>query len=118
MAEVDTFGATKLDIEQYVEHRVNALVEAELTVGRVSDLLGTLLAIEGATRRLMDIERRAAQLEANHEALAQRIAGAAAAEQALLEERAADQQVHLELLAATRFDLTARIEKLAQALRG
>lgn len=117
MPEVDTFGATKADIERLVEHRINSLVEGELSIGTISEVLGSLKAIEAVTARIADTERRAARAEAARDALRARLAAAGAEEGGRLREAMDDLESSIDQLQKTRFELSAHLEKLARTLR-
>jgi len=117
MPAVDTFGATKADIERQIEHTVNTLVEGELSVGKISAVLGVLGAIETVTRIIADAEQRAQRAEEARDALQARLDGADPTERNWISERMDELQARIAQLQASRYDLSAQLANLAHSLR-
>lgn len=116
MAGVDSFGAVKIDIERALEDRVNSLVEGELTVGRLSSMLGTLRAIETVTKQIAALARQGLQITAMRAAIeGRRTADENEANQARDALAALDAQESA--LAERHQALAAHLETLEAALR-
>jgi len=113
---VDNFGAIKNDLETSIEDRVNALVEAELTVGGLSKMLGTLRALATVTKHIASTAREAGDIEVARARLAARPA-AGENEKNQVREALAALAEHEAALAARHHALTEHLETLQSALR-
>lgn len=113
---VDNFGAIKIDIEASVEDRVNALVEAEMTVGGLSKMLGTLRAIATVTQQIAATAKQGAQVEGTRSALEGRVT-AGENEKNQVREMLVVLDAQQAGLAARHQALSAHLETLQAALR-